>query len=619
MLRLFEARGWGQAKTASAKHGNLAIGIAFGSGYQAVFAAMTSAQQQTVISQMKAAGVSWVRIDAEWWTVQPTSGGGFDWSVPDATANVLLAAGLNLVILLNESPVWARRTAGTGLGTPWQTPDPAKYATYCAAAATHYAAKGVHVFELWNEPNLDSGATTAAGWGPWSPLGAAELAVAAYPAIKAADPKAWVLSPSLATSSRFGTIGTDRTGASWSAVTAGATTATITCTGAVASDAYGILTDTTDGWPTGTIISAATAGTGWTVRPPAWMSSFPAIAAGSSKTVRVSGPQYPPDVFLTQMYAYAAGQTMWDALAIHPYTQPVLPASQLAIYGGWAIVPTLRQTMVSHGEAAKAIWVTEVGAPTGAGTATWSSAASTATSLTVTCSTAATADVGYQIVHSSLPTGSYISAASAGVSWTVRPPTGITLATALTSGTAVTSLTVAATATALTIPSGTTLTVVVPLASTASTKTLSVTTSSAVTTSTSGTTSIPITSATPGYSYPVGSLVRGTVGQTFGSAITSGTATAVTILAPGVATAYGMVTEAFQAQVITQVFRSIVAGVPADTGVVGSSPWPYAGPVFVYCWSDAGGSAGPFGLTRADGTTKPALAALTTAWTTGGV
>ncbi len=618
MLRNFKARGWGQAKASTAKRGNLAIGVALGSGYQKYFDNLAPAVQQNVIAQMKAAGVTWIRMDAEWWTVQPTADGGFDWTVPDATADVMLAAGMNLVILLSASPVWARRTAGVGLGTPWKTPDPAKYAAYCAAAAAHYAAKGVHTFELWNEPNLDVGANTAAGWGPWSPLGAAELSVAAYPAIKAADPRAFVLSPSLATASEFGTVGTDRTSASWSAVTAGATTATITCTGAATGDAYGILTDTTDGWPTGTIIATATAGTGWTVRPPAWMTSFPAIPAGSGKTVRVSGPQYPPSVFLAQMYEAAAGQPMWDALAIHPYTQPVLPAAQLAIYGGWATVPTLRQIMIEQGDGAKPMWVTEVGAPTGAATATWPSALSTATSLTVTCTTAATADVGYQLIASGLPTGTYISAASAGASWTARPPTGITLATGVTAVSATTSLTVAATPVAYSIASGISLTVVVALSSTGSTASFTVTTSGAVTTSTSGTTVIPVNSATPAYSYPAGSLVRGLVGQTWGSAINAATNVAATIVPPGVASVFGMVTEALQAQIIQQAIQSIVSGTPAGTGLVGSPPWPYAGPVFIYTWGDPGGGAGPFGLTRVDGAVKPAIAALTPSYLSGG-
>lgn len=616
-LRNYAAHGWGQAKTPTAKRGNLAIGIALGSGYQAVFAALSGAAQQAVITKMKGAGITWVRMDAEWWTIQPASGA-FDWSVPDITASALLAGGMNVVVLLNESPVWARRTAGAVLGTPWQTPNPALYAAYCAAAATHFAAMGIHVFELWNEPNLDTGATTAAGWGPWSPLGAAELAVAAYPAIKAADPKALVLGPSLATSSELGTAGTDRISASWSAVTTGATSATITCTAAVSGDAYGLLTDVADGWPLGTVITAATAGTGWTVRPPAWSSSFPAIAAGSGKTVRISGPQYPPDTTLTQMYAYAAGRPMWDALTIHPYTQPVLPAEQLTQFGGWATIPTLRALMVANGDGAKPIWITEVGAPTGAGTATWSSALSTATSLAVTCSTAAAADVGYSLAATGLPSGTYISAASAGATWTAQPPTGITLATGLTSGVATTSLTVAATPVAYTIASGTSLSIVVPLASTGSTVTLSVTTSGSATTSTSGTTSIPINSAAPVYSYSAGSLVRGLVGQTWGSAISAGTSVAVTILAPGVPSAFGMVTEAFQASSIQQNFQAIVSGIPAGSGLVGSDRWPYIGPVFAYCWSDGGGGAGPFGMVRADGTIKPSLAALTSVALTGG-
>lgn len=619
MPRNWAARAWSKAKTADAKRGNLAIGIALGSGYQAYFASLSSSQKTSVINQMKAAGITWIRMDAEWWTVQPSSGA-FDWSVPDATADPLLAAGMNLVILLNTSPLWARRAANTTpLFSPWQTPDPGLYATYCAAAATHYSAKGVHVFELWNEPNLNLGPNSAAGWGHLSPLGFAELAVAAYPAIKNADPAAFVVGGTLATSSEFGTAGSDKTNASWTAVPAGATSATITCSAASSADAYGILTDTADGWPTGTVITAATTGTGWTVKPPVWMSSFPAIAAASGKTARVSNVQYPPDVFLTQAYAYAAGRPMWDALAIHPYTQPVMPAAQLAIYGGWATVPTLRSIMISNGEGAKPMWVTEIGAPTGAATVSWPAALTTDTSLTVSCSTAATADVGYQLTATGLPTGTYISAASAGASWTARPPTGITLATALTSGTAVTSLTVAATSTALTIPSGTTLSVVVPLSSTGSNVTLSATTSGAATTSTAATTTIPISSATPAYSYPVGSLVRGSVGQAWGTAISAGTSVSATILAPGVSPAFGMLDEATQAQLITQVFKSIVSGVPAGGGMIGSPPWPYAGPVFIYSWGDNGGGAGPFGLTRVDGTVKPALAAVTTAASTGGV
>lgn len=621
VLRNYAARGWGQAKTVAARKGNTPIGVALGSGYQALFAAMNSTQQQAVITQMKAAGITWVRMDAEWWTVQPTSGGGFNWTQPDITANAMITGGMNLVVLLNTSPTWARRTANTApLFSPWQTPDPTSYAAYCAAAVTHYSAMGVHVYELWNEPNLDVGVGTASGWGHKSPLGFAELAKAAYPAIKAADPKSLVLGGTLATYSELGEAGTDRTGASWSAVSAGATSVTVSCANATTGDSYGLLTDTTDGWPLGTVISAVTPGVSWTVIPPAWSASFPAISAGSGKTVRVSSVQYPPDTFLTQAYAAAGGLPMWDALAIHPYTQPVMPASQLPQFGGWATVPTLRNLMINNGEGAKKIWITEIGAPSGAAVASWPSALSSATTLTVSTATAAAADSGYQVIAAGLPTGSYISAVSVAANWTVRPPTGITLITALVSGTPVTSLTVGPTPVALTIGSGTTLSVVVPLASTASNLTFTVTTSASATTSTSGNTTISVTSATPAFSYPTGSLVRGSVGQTWGSAISTGTSVAAKVLAPGVSDAYGIVDEATQAAIIAEAFRSIVSGIPANGTSPGSTRWPYVGgPVFIYCWGDNGGGAGPFGLVRIDGTAKPVLQTLTTVSQTGGV
>jgi len=614
MLRAFSAPGWAQAKGPDARPGNLAIGVALGSGYQNYFAALSASAQQSEIAKMRAAGITWIRMDAEWWTVEQTQGT-YDWSNPDVTADAMLAGGMSLVILLNESPVWARRAANTApLYSPWPTPDPQLYAQFCAQAAAHYAAKGVHVFELWNEPNLDSGANTAAGWGYQSPWGFADLAVAAYPAIKAADPKAFVLGGTLCTATEFGTAGTART-ASWAAIAAGATSATISCTGAVATDAYGLLTDTADGWPIGTVIKSATAGVGYTVKPPAWLTGFPAIGAGTSRTVWTSNVQYPPDVFLTQAYARAAGQPMWDALAIHPYTQPLLPTAQLAIYGGWATVPTLRQIMKDNGEGAKPMWMTEIGAPSGAATVSWPAVAATATTLTISGSSAVTADIGYQVAAirptGLLPTGSYVSAVSQGSGWTVVPPVGM-VAAAIARGTAISSITLAPTATTLSIPSGTTLTIM------STPSPLPVTTAGAVTTSTTASTTVPITSVTPTRSYAAGCVVRGSVGQRWGSAIKIASNQAITLTPPGVATAYGHVDEPTQAAIISQVFQSITCGVPAGNGLLGSAPWPYVGPVFIFTWSDAGGTAGPFGLVRADGTPKAALAALTTISRTGG-
>jgi hypothetical protein len=598
--------------------GGLNVGVALGSGYQDYFATLSASGQQSEIERMQAANIAWVRLDADWETVQPTASGGFDWSVPDATATVMLAAGMQLDVLLYESPAWARRAAGAApLDSPWPTPDPSLYAAYCAAAAAHYSAMGVHTFELWNEPNLDTGVApapklgTPSGWGYLSPLGFADLAVAAYPAIKAADPVSTVLGGTLATHDEYGSGGTVRT-ASWPAVPAGAASAQVACATAASADVYMLLADANSAFPVGTVITAVQAGAGYTVAPPAWDTGFPAVAAGNAVSVHV-GFGYAPDAFLTQAYARAAGQPMWDALAIHPYTAPFLPAAQPLNAGGWTTVPALRDIMVANGESAKPMWITEVGAATGKASASWPAAAASATSLTVTSPNANADDVHYWFAAAGVPVGTYVSTATAGSGWTMLPPTGLVLTSPLAANNAITSLTVGPTATPLTIPAGTLVKVAVaPSNASGATMVVKSTTTAAVTTSASADTTIAIGGVTPAADYPAGSVIQASLGQVFGTAVPAGVHTIVYLYPPGVEQD-GAVSEAVQAQIITQVFTSIESGVPAGDGNVGTTPWPYVQAVFVYCWSDAGGTAGPFGLVRADGTAKPALAALTSA------
>lgn len=697
MLRNWAARGWGQAKTPTASKGNLAVGIALGSGHQNQVQRMDSTARTALANAMKAAGVTWVRMDAEWWTVQKygmsldsaltsgntytsivvrstavaltltagdvltmsdlaghtqqvtvastatTSTGGNttvsvssfvasrtwaalttklgqppDWSTIDPIVTDFVAAGLNIVMLLNKASGWCQRPANTApLYSPYTTPDPNLYAIYCAAAVSHFGPMGVEVYELWNEANLSTG-TGSDGWAYLAPLGLAELSIAAYAAIKAANPNAYVLSGSLATASKFGTAGSDKS-CSWSSVSAGATTATVTCATASSGDTPGFLYDAAGIWPTGTVITAVNPGVSLTVAPPPWSTGgFPAISA-SSATLRVQDSKLAPDYFLDRMYAAAAGAPMFDALAIHPYTQPVLPGQQLAIYGGWASIPAMRASMIANGDATKPMWMTEVGAPSGTiAAASWSSALSSATSLTVSSTQAKAADVQYGITASGLPAGCWIDLVTTSSSWRLRPPTGITLSTALAEGVAVTSITVAATATAISIPSGTVLNLAVGSASNiwAST-TLAVTTTADATTSTSATTSISVSSVTPSFPLGVGTAVQAALGQTFGVEISSASSASVSLVPPGVPTVSGQVDEATQAQIISTAFTALTKGVASAGSGPGAAAAPYVGPIFVYCWQDS--NAGGFGLMRGNGTTaKPALAAMSTAIAKGG-
>lgn len=133
------------------------------------------------------------------WNVIETSKGVFDWTVFDAGfANS--AAVPMLYFTLGRSPAWA--AAATTL-PPTTVQD---FADMCAAfvnrAKDTHGRTGIY-WDLWNEIDYSGSYTgTAAALGP--------LAKAGYAAIKAADPTAQVLSPSIVftTASRVTTLTT---------------------------------------------------------------------------------------------------------------------------------------------------------------------------------------------------------------------------------------------------------------------------------------------------------------------------------------------------------------------------------------------------------------------------
>jgi hypothetical protein len=645
--RVFPAAGWGAARTAAARAATRPLGVSLGSCYQRYFSGLPAAAQRSEIARMKAAGISWIRLDAEWWTVQkngPDNNGPggdqqFDWSYPDLTAGPMLDGGMSLVILLNESPTWARAVgANPAVNSPWPTFTPAAFATYCGGAAAHYGAMGARVFEIWNEPNLDSGNGTSLGMGYSAPQGYASIAVPAYDAIRrqyvpapGTGPLPLVLGGTLAGHRPLNYVDTSvssdpavRGGASWTGCAQGATSAQISCAAAVAADRYKIISDATGSWPPGTYITAVSVGTGYTLAPPSWLTAFPSAVPAHGGTPVMVSFGYPPDVFLDRAYAAAGGAPMFDALSMHPYSFPQLPAAQSVNAGSWAMVPRLRDIMVANADGAKAIWLTEVGAPTGGYRASWPAVTAAATNLVITCDTAMPTDLGYQASHPALPTGGYVSAVNAYQGWTVLPPTGLTLASALTPGSTIISLAVTASS-AITIPGGTALRIAL---GTGTTPVLAVTTSAAVSIAAGATATIGVaarvvpSAVATVTAFGTGGAVQSvaSLGRTWGgTGVPAEQNASLELTAPGVLNTGGLVSEDQQAQIIMQILGSVASGVPGANAMNAATPWPYVGPIFIYCWSDASISynAGPFGLTRVDGTAKAALTVLTARTTAG--
>jgi arabinogalactan endo-1,4-beta-galactosidase len=105
---------------------------------------------------------------------------------------------MNVLVIIDYTPGWAR---ASGCNSPQCPPaNPNDYATFAATVVNRYAPKGVHAYEVWNEPN------NAFFWQPSADATAyTNLLKAAYPAIKGADSQATVLMGGTAPESTDGT------------------------------------------------------------------------------------------------------------------------------------------------------------------------------------------------------------------------------------------------------------------------------------------------------------------------------------------------------------------------------------------------------------------------------
>jgi hypothetical protein len=150
------------------------------------------------LAAMKAVGITHVRLDANWNSVQPSSPTKYNWKWLDRAVASVRAAGMSIDMIVEGCPQWA---AVSGARAPYAQPASAhRYAQYASALATRYARRGVQTFEIWNEPN------NAIYWQP-APNPAAYTAdlIAAYKAIKKVDSSSLVLTGGLAPETNDGT------------------------------------------------------------------------------------------------------------------------------------------------------------------------------------------------------------------------------------------------------------------------------------------------------------------------------------------------------------------------------------------------------------------------------
>ncbi len=98
---------------------------------------------------IKAAGIQLIRIDINWYEVEPKRGV-YDWSRIDAVVAQARKLGLEILGLLAYTPSWAN--GGKGINYP---PDNVEdWKRFVKAAVSRYRGK-IKYWNLWNEPNVE--------------------------------------------------------------------------------------------------------------------------------------------------------------------------------------------------------------------------------------------------------------------------------------------------------------------------------------------------------------------------------------------------------------------------------------------------------------------------------
>ena len=179
------------ARTSAGAHAARTTSLHAGIAYGDELTYMSSGQLSLALDDARAIGARWVRADLSWADVQRNSSTSYDWSAFDRVVAGASARGLKVLPTLAYTPAWARPA-----GCDSQSCRPARVATFAAfarAAVDRYAPRGVHTWEIWNEPN------SRGFWQPGpNPDEYTTLLRASVKAIRALDTEAFIVSGGLA-------------------------------------------------------------------------------------------------------------------------------------------------------------------------------------------------------------------------------------------------------------------------------------------------------------------------------------------------------------------------------------------------------------------------------------
>jgi hypothetical protein len=144
--------------------------------------------QESYLAAAEELGATWLRFDFTWSDIQRSDAAHYDWARYDDLVARAQKHGMSVLAMIGYAPFWARdpQCAGSDKCRPR---DPAEYGRFAGAVAARYAPRGVHAFEIWNEPNIIQFFQPAADAAYYT-----RMLKAASVAIRAADRRAVVVS-----------------------------------------------------------------------------------------------------------------------------------------------------------------------------------------------------------------------------------------------------------------------------------------------------------------------------------------------------------------------------------------------------------------------------------------
>lgn len=163
----------------------------FGLSVADTLTGLSSAELQKTLDDFQALHVEWVRLDFDWSVIQRRNSATYDWSNLDRVIALLHGKNFNVLAILVYTPPWAR--GGECMESNRCPPeDSASFAHFAQVAVKRYAAKGVHTWEIWNEPNMQQSWMPAA-----NPAQYVSLLKEASARIRSIDPTAHIITGGL--------------------------------------------------------------------------------------------------------------------------------------------------------------------------------------------------------------------------------------------------------------------------------------------------------------------------------------------------------------------------------------------------------------------------------------